>query len=235
MYLGYLGFTNAAHLLEEQIWTLQIFEWLSLIYIHTSQKSRRIEEILWDHNNENMTVNLLNTYSIHRIWANSEKRRRMDKSNNYRKLEIVMKRVFLKYFVIYSIFQGSVYTIEIIDNNAWQILPELIFLINDILVAFWNFSVLTLTFVATFYITYNFHFYEFRHGKWYYISFYLIVVTTLIVKTYATVCLYLSNEKPQLVQDNNLLFVFSALHVLAVPQMILVYSLVFIKEARDSI
>ena len=37
-----------------QIYLLQIFEWESMLYVINSQKDRKVEQILYDHNHENM-------------------------------------------------------------------------------------------------------------------------------------------------------------------------------------
>jgi hypothetical protein len=37
---------------------LQIFEWQAMIYLILSQKGRKIEEILYDHNTENIHISI---------------------------------------------------------------------------------------------------------------------------------------------------------------------------------
>ena len=74
-------------------------EWLSIIYLINSQKDRRVEEILFDHNAENVEEKLADKSSF-------------SSSYTYRRKEIVMKGQMLKIGFLYqficviSIFLG---------------------------------------------------------------------------------------------------------------------------------
>ena len=53
-YFVYLVFYRFPNTLIEWIYVLLMYEWISMIYIITTQKDRKAEEILFDYNNENM-------------------------------------------------------------------------------------------------------------------------------------------------------------------------------------
>jgi hypothetical protein len=72
----------------------QTMEWISMTYIITTQRHRRVEQIYFDQNNENIH----NGYSPGQM--------------NYRKREICMKRVYMVTVWIIMLFLLFVYEID---------------------------------------------------------------------------------------------------------------------------
>jgi hypothetical protein len=70
---------------------LQIFEWQAMIYLILSQKGRKIEEILYDHNTENIHISIkeerLTSKTFHTSFGKA-KRKTSVRENNYRRKEI---------------------------------------------------------------------------------------------------------------------------------------------------
>lgn len=64
----------------------QLMEWLSIVYLINSQKHRRVEEIYFDHNAEN----------VHEKLDDSNR-----SSYTYRRKEIVLKSNMIKIGVMY--------------------------------------------------------------------------------------------------------------------------------------
>lgn len=69
----------------EYVYISQIFEWMAMVFVIVSQKSRTVDEILYDQQNS---------------YIGQMKSSFKSKRHNYRQFEIVLKWFFITYFVL---------------------------------------------------------------------------------------------------------------------------------------
>ena len=81
------GIINFVYQAKNTTFMLQIFEWIAMIYLISTQKGRRIEEILYDHNAENIQKPL----TI------------LEFSKAYRRIEMKMSTCFIFTYILQSL------------------------------------------------------------------------------------------------------------------------------------
>ena len=151
---------------------LQIFEWSSTLFIIKTQMHRTVEQIMYDHNNENISVSIDWSKTIKKTFRTGKGQKAMSfNQNNYRRLEKCLQKV---YIIIGLIFSSTtlLYQYDSIQKQDRDGIDDYF----DYIVPGAMILVLVFLYFYLGYLMYKNHNFEFNKYKWQMTVFFIFTI-----------------------------------------------------------